>query len=496
MARKRAERIRAKPQGRKAGWAFSKLDKTMFHLKVKKSVLLGFLSILFVLKAPAEIHHYDNIPDEYLKELALDVVNYPGDFDLYDHNASLKETLLHDSKPFNQFEGQSDLINSYTGSLTESYELSTELTESEFESYNQKRQIQAQEINQFFEDFTLTTGNPFTYINGWFYIPKRGWHFTNTQTFPLIYEPISKEWLLLVSKTKGLFSSWNTYGCELETLVEEEGLQPDLSELTNEKATFLIAPKAQLLISANHNIYRSLSMLKSPPYVSSFEEWGQYCPNASRCKDNFIEGSIIEPPVCLQVEWTEVFHHPPNREDLFFDDYSKLLTQIRDPLIDYSLELGSRFKSKAGILIRPLSYALFDDFYIFYFIDQVETFRAEVQKILDAPHEYGFKHISESMPDLLEQCSELGLKEGAEILPDVILNYPVVTAAELKEEIGNDYTDCSYTEGWYYQSTKGWRWTSDKVFPFIYKNDSQAWLYFNSATGAFYDYDLGVWYTE
>ena len=100
------------------------------------------------------------------------------------------------------------------------------------------------------------------------------------------------------------------------------------------------------------------------------------------------------------------------------------------------------------------------------------------------------------MPDLLEQCRELGLKEGAEILPDVILNYPVVTAAELKEEISNDYTDCSYTEGWYYQSTKGWRWTSDKVFPFIYKNDSQAWLYFNSATGEFYDYDLGMWYTE
>ena len=457
----------------------------MSHLKVKKSVLLGFLSILFVLKAPAEIHHYDIIPDEYYKALALDVVNYPGDFDLYDPNASLKETLLHDSKPFNGFEGQSDLINSYTGSLTESYERSTVITESEFESYNQKRQIQAQEINLFLEDFTLTTGNPFTYINGWFYIPERGWHFTNAQSFPFIFEPISKEWLLVVSKTKGLFSRWNSN--ELETLVIEEGLQPDLSELTNEKATFLIAPKAQLLISANHDVYRSLSMLKSPPYASSTTE------HTSGCGSNYTEGQV-----CTMANWTEVFHYSPNREDLFFDDYSKLLSRTADPLIDYSLELSSRFKSKVGISVKHDSFA--DDQYELYpFVDYIEhdeTFRAEVQKILDAPHEYGFKYISESMPDLLDQCRELGLTEGAEILPDVILNYPVVTAAELKEEIGNDYTDCSYTEGWYYQPTKGWRWTSDKVFPFIYKNDSQAWLYFNSETGDFYEYELGMWHTE
>jgi hypothetical protein len=479
----------------------------MSHLKVKKSVLLGFLSILFVLKAPAENNPL-NLTDEEYKDLALHVVNLPSYYGLYDPNSSLIESIITRTidgadNVLWLFEGQSDLRNSYTESLTESYERSTVLTESEFESYNQKRQIQAQEINLFLEDFTLTTGNPFTYINGWFYIPKRGWHFTNTQTFPFIYEPISKEWLLLVSKTKGLFSSWNSY--ELETLIKKEGLQPDLFELTNEKATFLIAPKAQLLISANHNIYRSLSMLKSSPIASGIQE--KPCLPPSNPPLIEFEGLLIpdlsrgwDCPLAVILESVD---YPPNREDLFFNDYFMLLTRTADPSTDYSLELSSRFKLSAGGFTKgwtDIPDSILEDERHFLFNKlrflADEKLLAEVQKILDDPHEYGFKYILESMPDLLEQCRELGLKEGAEILPDVIMNYPVVTAAELKEEIGNDYTDCSYTEGWYYQSTKGWRWTSDKVFPFIYKNDSQAWLYFNTETGDFYDYDLGIWYTE
>ena len=56
--------------------------------------------------------------------------------------------------------------------------------------------------------------------------------------------------------------------------------------------------------------------------------------------------------------------------------------------------------------------------------------------------------------------------------------------------------DKPYTNGWYYTPKDGWLWTNNKVFPFIYKNDSQAWLYFNSEIGAFYDYDLGLWFAE
>ena len=472
----------------------------MPHLKVKKTVLLGLLSILFVVTSPAG-NNPNNLTDEDFKALALEVVSLYRDFDLYDPNASLIETLLDDSMDIQQFEGQSDLMNAYSKSLTESYEGSTELTDLELESYNQKRQTQAQEINQFLEDFSLTTGNPLTYITGWFYIPNRGWHFTNAQSFPFIFEPISKEWLLVVSKTEGLFSRMNPY--ELETLAHKGGLQiHELSELTNEKATFLIAPQAQLLISANHNIYRSLSMLKSHPIVAYWAEENYYCPSYPEEID-YITGEI-SPPACPTVIEVYPFHYSPNRADLFFDDYSKLLIRTADPFIDYSLELSSRFKSKTGNFFAhkaittneepiPHKFYLAQLYYNYY---QDETLLAEVQKILDAPHEYGLKYISESMPDLLEQSRELGLKEGAEILPDVLFDYPVVTAEELKEALGNDYTDCSYTEGWYYQPTKGWRWTSDKVFPFIYKNESQAWLYFNSETGDFYDYNLGMWYTE
>lgn len=461
----------------------------MPHLKVKKTLILGLLSILFVVTSPARNNPY-NLTDEDFKALALEVVSLYRDFDLYDPNASLIETLLDDSMYIQQFEGQSDLMNAYSESLTESYEGSTELTDLKLESYNQKRQTQAQEINQFLEDFSLTTGNPLTYINGWFYIPNRGWHFTNAQSFPFIFEPISKEWLLVVSKTEGLFSRMNLY--ELETLARNGGLQlHELSELTNEKATFLIAPQAQLLISANHNIYRSLSMLKSHPIVA-----GTY--QIEHCRP------LLPLEDCTHVVVQATFHYSPNRADLFFDDYSKLLIRTADPFIDYSLELSSRFKSKTGNFFAPNAIMTTEELIseksyligLYYNHYQDETLLAEVQKILDGPHEYGFKYISESMPDLLEQSRELGLKEGAEILPDVLFDYPVVTAEELKEALGNDYTDCSYTEGWYYQPTKGWRWTSDKVFPFIYKNESQAWLYFNSETGDFYDYELGMWYTE
>ena len=67
----------------RCGIVFREIAKSMFHLKLKQTVLLGFLSTMSAVKSSAGNHDYDR-PDEFYKVFVLDVVKYPQDFDLYD----------------------------------------------------------------------------------------------------------------------------------------------------------------------------------------------------------------------------------------------------------------------------------------------------------------------------------------------------------------------------------------------------------------------------
>ena len=57
-----------------------------------------------------------------------------------------------------------------------------------------------------------------------------------------------------------------------------------------------------------------------------------------------------------------------------------------------------------------------------------------------------------------------------------------------------------HTNGWYYQPTWGWMWTSESIFPYVYRSDTEGktagWMYFKEGSGSpiyFYSYEDQKW---
>ena len=57
-----------------------------------------------------------------------------------------------------------------------------------------------------------------------------------------------------------------------------------------------------------------------------------------------------------------------------------------------------------------------------------------------------------------------------------------------------------HTNGWYYQPTWGWMWTSESIFPYVYRSDTEGktagWMYFKEGSGSpiyFYSYSDQKW---
>ena len=55
--------------------------------------------------------------------------------------------------------------------------------------------------------------------------------------------------------------------------------------------------------------------------------------------------------------------------------------------------------------------------------------------------------------------------------------------------------DFAYTEGWYFQSDIGWRWTDETTYPYIYDQSTGGWLYFtsDSENALLFEYDSKSW---
>ena len=59
-----------------------------------------------------------------------------------------------------------------------------------------------------------------------------------------------------------------------------------------------------------------------------------------------------------------------------------------------------------------------------------------------------------------------------------------------------------HTYQWYYQPERGWLWTNEKAFPYIYRSSAagqtSGWLYFSEMSAnpiRFYDYSSKKWVT-
>ena len=57
-----------------------------------------------------------------------------------------------------------------------------------------------------------------------------------------------------------------------------------------------------------------------------------------------------------------------------------------------------------------------------------------------------------------------------------------------------------HTDGWYYQPTWGWMWTSEEIFPYVFRSESEGktagWMYFKEGSGSpiyFYSYSDQKW---
>jgi hypothetical protein len=113
---------------------------------------------------------------------------------------------------------------------------------------------------------------------------------------------------------------------------------------------------------------------------------------------------------------------------------------------------------------------------------------SDVQDIID-------KQVESKYSDSIESGQAIGFSDAVE---RAVLNHDLnfINKDSLSDfNTTQEIKDSPYTNGWFYQTEVGWRWTDKTTYPYIYDQNTGGWLYFisDSENALLFEYDSESW---
>ena len=143
--------------------------------------------------------------------------------------------------------------------------------------------------------------------------------------------------------------------------------------------------------------------------------------------------------------------------------------------------------------------------------DYLELFQYKTNPEIDDSDEDGLPdHLeielgsdpAESDEELVNYLKSLTEEQVKRSIFDNLNSHGLVTREEYdqiqeKIEFSKDSNATPYTPDWFYVPERGWMWTSQNAYPYIYDKNSSSWLYFQSGNEKplFYNYQSKDWET-
>ena len=308
------------------------------------------------------------------------------------------------------------------------------------------------------------------YTTGWFYVADRGWLFTNSTAFPWFYEPNHNDFMVL-DKFDG--------------------------------NTFFYHPK-----------FRNWISVKKEEITFPIYHFGSLRKNRISLKS--MNQSLLESLRESGLSESLIFSLVGNNDDLNKTNNFNLYQILNavDSSLSESAELvdpkgtsNSLTKNSVGIS-NALDFGVRSSSLLATIVYGENFKQGEVvgkNDVTSNYQKYGFGKLSEiqdSIDKELEIKDANSVKSGktkgfSDAVESVLMNDYSLVNKDFLSDFNNtqEIKDFPYTEGWYFQSDIGWRWTDESTYPYIYDQSTGGWLYFtsDSENALLFEYDSKSW---
>ena len=302
------------------------------------------------------------------------------------------------------------------------------------------------------------------YTTGWFYVADRGWLFTNRSAFPWFYEPNYNDFMVL-DKFDGNTSFYHPKFRNWISVKKEEMTYARHTSFAGEKVSLKSVNQSALEKLRSSGLSESLifSLVGNNDDLNKTNNFNLY---------QILNYGIIAIKAVKDSKVTEIV----------------------------GIMVDSGVLSEGGLSIKnQLNESIFyGENYEQGEVDGKNDVTSNYQK-------YGFGKLSE-IQDLIDKELEIkyadSVKSGktkgfSDAVESVLKNDFSLVNKDFLSDFNNtqEIKDFPYTEGWYFQSDIGWRWTDEYTFPFIFDQTTGEWLYFksDSKNSLFYQYDSKSW---
>ena len=312
------------------------------------------------------------------------------------------------------------------------------------------------------------------YTTGWFYVADRGWLFTNSTAFPWFYEPNHNDFMVL-DKLDGNTSFYHPKFRNWISVKKEEITFPiyHFGSLRKNRIS---------LKSMNQSRLESLR----ESGLSEFLIFSLVGNNDDLNKTNNFNLYQILNTVDLKFGNNDVIAQNLTADD---NELRKLdLTKNSDGI-------GNAIGVRSSVLLATIVYG--------------ENYKqgkvVGKNDVTSNYQKYGFGKLSE-IQDLIDKELEIkyanSVKSGkmkgfSDAVESVLKNdYSLVNKDFLSDfNTTQEIKDSPYTNGWFYQTEVGWRWTDKTTYPYIYDQNTGGWLYFisDSENALLFEYDSKSW---
>ena len=302
------------------------------------------------------------------------------------------------------------------------------------------------------------------YTKDWFYVPQRGWLFTNNSIFPWFYEPNSNDFMVLDS-FDGNASFYHPKYRNWISVIEEE------------------------IVLSPYQLNKNKSRIKLKAINKSQKE--------------SLEESGLPDSLISSIANNNPDFYKSNNYSLYEVIGLKILEASIAPSA-YSMKKSIGFdkinntSGKNKEALNPNAGVNYGENYL----KGVEDGKSEVSSNYQ---KYGFAKLSDIQDEIDKELaikySEWTKAGKAKGFSDGIASVVEDDTNFMSKEYLSDFKlikevkDSFYTNGWFFQSEIGWRWTDESTFPFIFDQTTGEWLYFKSDSkkSLFYQYDSKSW---
>jgi len=391
----------------------------------------------------------------------------PYSYQLYDLNATIPEivNILY-----------SDLNSTY---YNKGYDLGySEGNQSVYSNPGEYNLLTLEEFDESVIDILKSkTISSMPYTSGWFFVPDRGWLFANQSSFPWFYEPQNNNFMM-----------WDQ-------------LEGNASFYHPKARMWVSVDKKEFIFPIKHIVFgRQIMDLES--FNMSLEEHLQASGLPLSMISSIINSASEEATKRNSYTMYELLSPPFKIADYVYNPgtlqaTSTIKSQSANSVIDETsggLAIASSQLEKIGKGSLAIASSGV----------QIGK-KAGENEITTNPYKHGLGKLSD-VQDLIDKELEIkyanSVKSGkmkgfSDAVESVLKNdYSLVNKDFLSDfNTTQEIKDSPYTNGWFYQTEVGWRWTDKTTYPYIYDQNTGGWLYFisDSENALLFEYDSKSW---